>query len=305
VNKTRAVLIIGGSGFLGTHLALKLRDGYKVFATYVKNRIEIPGVTTLPLNIGNRSWLKRVFQTSRPDIIIYCAGSNVLATQDTPSSREAELVHTAGVASTTSVIDHMHQRLIYISNCYVFDGNRGNYHESDTVLPNSSLGKAKLAGENNVRSKVLNHVIVRASPVFGRGNGMHLSFMDKIRMALDRGQKIELSMDEIHSFASIYGFTDFISRIVDSGLRNKILHYGGLTKVSYYDFGREFAKRFGYNPDLVMPKTNLVAKKKGGVVEQPRDFSLNSSQATQTLKINSFLLEESFDLVEKQLVTGL
>jgi dTDP-4-dehydrorhamnose reductase len=305
VNKTRAVLIIGGSGFLGTHLALKLRDGYKVFATYAKNRIEIPGVTNLPLNVGNRSWLKRVFQMSHPDIIIYCAGSNVIAAQDTPSSREAELVHTTGVASTTAVFEQLQQRLIYISNCYVFDGNRGNYHESDIALPNTSLGKSKLAGENNVRSKVLNNVIVRSSPIFGRGNGLHLSFMDRIRMTLDRGQKIELSVDELHSFVSIYGFTDCIARILESGLRNKILHYGGLTKVSYFDFGRSFAKFFGYNSDLIIPKSSVASKKKGVSGEQPRDFSLNSSQANQTLKINTLLLEESFDLIQKQLVRSL
>ncbi len=301
--KTRAVLIIGGSGFIGTHLALKLRDGYKVFATYVRNRIEIPGVTTLPLNVANRSWLKRVFQATRPDIVIYCAGSNALALKDTPSSREAEHVHTTGVATTTAVFDHLQQRLIYVSNCYVFDGIRGNYHESDVVLPSTSLGKAKLGGENNVRSKVLNHVIVRSSPVFGRGNGLHLSFMDKIRMALDRGQKIELSIDEIHSFVPIYGFTDFMSRLVESGLRNKVLHCGGLTKISYYEFGKEFAKRFGYDPNLIIPKTTMGSKKKSSASEPPRDFSLNSTQANQTLKINSLLLQEGFDLVEKQLVS--
>ena len=42
---TKAILIIGGSGFVGTHLALKLREGYKVFATYHTKRFAIPGVT--------------------------------------------------------------------------------------------------------------------------------------------------------------------------------------------------------------------------------------------------------------------
>ena len=34
------------------------------------------------------------------------------------------------------------------------------------------------------------------------------------------------------------------------------------------------------------------------------DYSLNSTLAVEQLKIKPFLLEESFDLIEKKLVTG-
>lgn len=297
---TKAVLIIGGSGFLGTHLALRLREGYKVFATYHKRPILIRGVTFLPFNVENRNWIKRVVYTARPDVIIYAAGSNSMEWAEN-FPREAERVHTGGAATTSAVLDILQHKFIYLSNCYTFDGTKGNYRETDAVLPSTSLGKAKLGGENFIRGKSLNHVIIRSSPVFGRGNGTNLSFLDRLRMSLDRGNRVELPKYELHSFAPVSGLVDLVERLVETGVKNKILHYGGLTKVSYYDFGKEFAQHFGYDPGLILPlrpdpKLKLVDS------DDAHDYSLNSTQTTQLLKIKPFLLKEGLDLIEKQLV---
>ena len=53
----KSVLIVGGSGFVGTHLALKLRDAYKVFATYQKHPIRMRGVTCIPFDADNAEFL--------------------------------------------------------------------------------------------------------------------------------------------------------------------------------------------------------------------------------------------------------
>ena len=146
-SSTRSVLIIGGSGFVGSHLALSMRDQFKVFLTYHSRPIKIPGVTSLPLAADNRNWAKRVAYTAKPDAVIFAAGNNnVLAAERDP--RTTEHVHVGGPATVADVADILQPKFIYISNCYVFDGSRGNYHETDTVLPDMALGKSKLGGEN-------------------------------------------------------------------------------------------------------------------------------------------------------------
>ena len=138
---TRSVLIIGGSGFIGTHLALKLRAGYKVFATYNRHRIFLPGVTTLPASLFNRDWAKRITYLARPDFVIYAAGTNNVEWCEA-HARDAEQLHTSGAATISNLSEIFQPNFIYLSNSYVFDGSKGNYHEGDIVLPSTSLGKA-------------------------------------------------------------------------------------------------------------------------------------------------------------------
>jgi dTDP-4-dehydrorhamnose reductase len=299
VQNLKSVLIIGGSGFIGTHLALALREEHKVIATYHSKPMSIPGVTFLPLNVDNRSWIKRVIYSIRPNAVIYAAGNNSWAWSD-KNSRRAELLHSVGPATVSNATDILQPKFIYLSNAYVFDGNRGNYHENDTILPAALLGKMKVSGENVVKSKSLNYIIVRSSPVFGRGNGVNLSALDYVRMRLDRKSKVEVSTQEVHSFAPVEGLCDLIKRLIDSGIRNRVLHYGGLTKLTFYELSQAFAKRFNYDPGLILPKAKVF--KKGSSEFPTYDFSLNSTQAVDTLKIKPFLLEEGFDLIEKQLI---
>lgn len=297
---TKSILIVGGNGFIGTHLALKLRETYKVFATYHTQPYSIPGVTFLPFSVDNRNWVKRVVYTTQPEVVVYLVG-NSRREWSQANARDAERLHANGAATLAGTTDIMQPRFIYVSNSYVFDGTRGNYHESDTVLPGTILGKMKLSGENVVKSKCLNYIVLRSSPIFGRGNGVNLSFLDLLRMSLDRNQRIEMPARELHSFASIEGLCDLIARLIDSGVRNRVLHFGGLTKMSFLDFSRSFAKRFGYDPNLIVPRS---FQKKSSLTEDViKDFSLNSTQATETLKIKPLLLEEGFDLIEKKLIT--
>jgi dTDP-4-dehydrorhamnose reductase len=304
---TRSLLIVGGSGFLGTHLALRLRDSFKVFATYNRHRVAIPGVTCMPLNVDNRNWVKRVVYTAAPDVVVYAAGSEELA-EEARETREAERVHTSGPTTVSNVTGFFQTKVIFLSSCHVFDGERGYYKETDIPLAAGTLGKAKLAGENGIRGKSLNYLIVRSSPVFGRGNGYNLSLLDRLRMRLDRGERVELPTDELHSFAPVDGFVDLVARLAETPVRNRILHYGGLTKLSYYEWGKAVAERFGYDAKLVHPSPTRA--RKGSIAaglgaEAALDFSLNSTAAAELLKIQPLALDEGLDLVQKKLVSGL
>jgi dTDP-4-dehydrorhamnose reductase len=126
--------------------------------------------------------------------------------------------------------------------------------------------------------------------------------MDHLRMKLAAQERIELSDQELHSFASVEGFTELVERVIESGLRNKTIHYSGLTKVSHYEWARLFAKRFNYNQDLIQAKRTSTGGSTSYVLP-PLDYSLNSTQTYEILKIKPLLLEESFDLIEKKLIS--
>ena len=289
---TKSVLIIGGSGFVGTQLALRMRDQFKVFITYHKHPTRIAGVTSLPLSTDNRDWSKRIAYLAKPDTIIYAAGSNnVVAAETDP--RVADNAHVGGPATIADVADILQPKFIYLSNCFVFDGSRGNYHEPDIALPYTALGKSKLGGENFVRGRSLNYLIVRSSPLIGRGNGLSFTFFDRVRASLDRGERLELPNHENFSFVPISCLADMLIRVIEGGARNRVLHFGGLTKLTHYEWATQFAQRFNYDPRLIVPSHTNGTKK---------DYSLNCTQATQMLKLKPLLIQESFDLIDQELV---
>ncbi len=292
-------MIIGGSGFLGTHLAISLRDQYKVIATYHHHKITIPGVSCFPIDLNNKPWVKRLIYTHRPDVIIYISGNNSLDWCDI-NPRSAERVHSFGVANITAHIDIIQPKFIYVSNSYVFDGFRGNYKETDTLLPGTVLGRVKTGGENVVRSRCLNYMIVRASPLLGRGNGLNLSFLDTLRLKLDNKERIEAATNEIHSFAPVAGFVDLVGHLIESGVRNKTLHYGGLTKISQYDFSKLYANHFHHDISLVTPRRSKYKKDNKEVSDEfIFDFTLNSSNAIESMKIKAYTIHETLAMLEK------
>jgi dTDP-4-dehydrorhamnose reductase len=260
----------------------------------------IPGVTFLPFQIDSKNWVKRVIYTAKPDVIIYAIGSNDLEFCET-YARFTENLHSIGPATLSSSTEILQPKVIYLSNGYVFDGYKGNYHESDILLPWNTLGRMKVGGENAIRSRCLNYVVIRSSPLFGRSCGVNLSFLDRMRMSLDRGVPFEMSTRELHAFAPVEGLCEMVKRLLESGIKNRIMHYGGLTKVTPFNFGKAFAKRFKYDPNLIIPKKSFQMKQDSHE-NLVFDYSLNCTQTVETLKIKPFLLEEGLDLINQNLI---
>jgi dTDP-4-dehydrorhamnose reductase len=291
----KCILIIGGSGFIGSHLAMRLREKHKVYATYQYNPLIIPNVTFFPSKLENRDWVKRMIYTIKPDVIIYATGDNDLDRAE-KEDRRTEQLHGAGPATVANVSELVHSKFIYISNSYVFDGNRGNYHESDIALPWSVLGKAKVSGENYIRGKCLDYVLIRPTPLYGRGLGHQFTLLDRMRRALDQGLKFELPTQELHGFASVNDFSDMMSHVIDAGVHNRILHFGGVTKVDYYTFGKMFAETFGYDPSLIVQAKKKQQKSGNELIDEPTmDYSLNCSMMAELLKVKPLDLQESLD----------
>lgn len=296
----KSVLIFGGSGFVGTHLAMSLRNDYKVYATYFSHPIQIPGVTFIPCHVSRRDWMQKMITTIQPDIVISALGNPDLQ-WCMKNPKDAERVHADGPSSLALIVGMNPPLFIFLSNSYVFDGTHGNYHENEITLSSNLLGKLTSSTESVIRSKCMNYLILRSSPIFGRGNGKNLSFLDRLRMSLDRNQRFEAPHHELHSFVYAPSFIAAVKALIQSGIKNKIFHFGGLTKLTHYEFSRRYAKFFGYDEMLI----SIQPQKEAPTLTPERgvlDFSLNSTLSYQTLKVQPLLLEESFNLIQQELI---
>ena len=260
------------------------------------------GVSSIPLELMDRDQIKLFTNRIDPDIVIYAAGNNSLRWNE-ENDKIAEKVHGSGVVSVLEATALQRIQAVYLSNSYVFDGHKGNYKETDLTLPSTVLGKAKTGGEGAIKSKTRNWAIVRSSPLLGRGTGRHLTFFDQMRMSLERGKPFEAPANELHAFATIYGLVDMIERIIDTEEYGRVFHYGGKTRINHFEMAQAFARRFKYDPNLVQVAKPGTPPKPFEIDEV--DYSLNSSDSARTLKLQPLLLEESFDLIEKNLIANL
>lgn len=289
----KTILVVGASGFIGSNVVAHLRKRHKVIAAFNKNVIRFPGVSHYIYMLNERDYMKRMLTLVRPDVIVYCAGvTDFMECATKPQAAEA--VNSFGPVVIAGAADASVQRFIFLSTAYVYDGRKGNFIESDVVLPQTVFGKSKLAGENYVRSKLLNYSILRFSPIYGLGSIFHRSQFDNIRIKLARGEKVELATNEVHSFLSMEVALKAIEWTVTSETLNRTYNLGGLTKLSWFDFGSAIAQSFGFDPSLVVPTH--------GQFEDEVDFSLNGSEIVRQLQIDPLILEQGLDLLKQQLV---
>ncbi len=289
----RTILISGASGFVGSNLVNCLRKRHKVIAAFNRSILPFPGVSHTMFSLTDRNYMKRVFMLLKPDVMIYCAGITDLV-DCAKRPQTAEAVNTMGAVALSQAADTVPHRLIYLSSAYVYDGKKGNFSEEDVVLPETQFGKGKLAGENFIRAKISMYTIFRFSPLIGSGSIYHPSVVDQIRMKLQRGEQVELPQNEMHSFLALETAMQSIEWAATQETRNATYNFGGLTKLSWYDFGVALAEKLGFDPRLVMPGK--------GQMESGGDFSLNGTELIRESEIQPLFLEQSLDLFQQQLV---
>ncbi len=136
------ILVLGGTGLLGSEL----------------KRID-PELVCLGSNYDIRDY-QQVADINLwyfPDIIILCAA-------ELNNNDNHNLIYTniIGASNVSLNCRHLNTRLVYISTDYVYPSEKGNYKESDPVLPFNNYAWSKLGGECAVRL-VPNHLIIRTS----------------------------------------------------------------------------------------------------------------------------------------------
>ncbi|MGB5511853.1 MAG: sugar nucleotide-binding protein [Woeseiaceae bacterium] len=141
------ILLTGGSGLLGTEI---LKLGTKMLAP---SRRE--------LDIRDASAVAAYIADVVPGIILHAAAAtnNRNIEADPTAALDVNINGTANIARAClgSKI-----RLVYVSTDYVYKGDRGNYAETDELLPSNIYAWTKLAGEAAVRA-VPDHLIIRTS----------------------------------------------------------------------------------------------------------------------------------------------
>ncbi|MGI6454043.1 MAG: NAD-dependent epimerase/dehydratase family protein [bacterium] len=170
------VLITGGSGFIGSHLADRLvarGDQVLVIDNYATGRRDNlkpnANLTIVEGNIADRTLLDKTFDEFQPEKVVHAA-----AAYKNPDDWEED-VKTNALGSALVVkasLRHQVSRLIYFqtSLCYGIHPLEQPITLSHPIRPDSSYAISKTAGEQYIMMSGLNYISFRLANAYGPRN---------------------------------------------------------------------------------------------------------------------------------------
>jgi dTDP-4-dehydrorhamnose reductase len=239
-NKSR-IIFTGGSGLLGSE--------------FRKIRPDISYPSSKEFNVTNYEQMKKYVESHGCDLIIHAAAftSPPLIEKDPLKALEANIV---GTSNVVKLCMEFGIRLIYISTDYIFEGDKGNYKETDPVYPVNKYAWSKLGGECAVR-------LYDKSLIIRTTFGPNVFPYPKA------------FVDQWTSRECVSVIAKKIAKLFDKDITGTI-HVGGKRKTVYeYAKSLDAAKNIG---ELSINDVNFAA---------PRDTSLNCE------KYNEMIREES------------
>jgi dTDP-4-dehydrorhamnose reductase len=275
------VLVTGGSGFLGSHLARALQAaGHQVLATYHHHAERVPaGIEGVLMDLRNAASMAAAVRAARAESIIHAAAMPDLKhCEDHPDL--ARRVNEEGAVRLAELGEEAGARFVFISTDQVFDGERGMYRENDPPNPFTVYGRTKAAAERGVRRAQPRALVVRLALLYGQSPGGTRSCTEQILTALAEHERPRLFMDEHRS--PILD-EDAAGAIIDLMRHDdlKLIHLGGPDRVSRYELGVMLCGAFK------LDRTHLEVARHAelfGGPRRPRDVSLDSAAARALLK---------------------
>ena len=156
------VLIIGGSGLLGSNWAIKWKDRYNILLGINKRFIEIDGTKSIIIDFRNEKVIRDILEKNKIDILINCSGlTNV---EKCEKNKElAEFVHCRLCEVLSKLCFSLGVKQVHISTDHLFDGSKKYVNEDCVPKPLNNYGKTKLISEKMVSKLNPKALIIRTN----------------------------------------------------------------------------------------------------------------------------------------------
>lgn len=226
----KILLLTGGSGYLGRHLARRAVSRFSLVTAYHRS----PAVTAgrpLPLDLTDREAVFRAVEALQPQAIIHAAAINPGSGDEAAMMR----VNADGTRHLAEAARQVGARLVHVSTDVVHDGRHAPYPDDAPPAPLNAYGRSKAAGEAAVAGACPQAVIVRTSLIYGleemdRGTA---GFVQKLRS----GRPLILFHDVIRQPVWVETLCEALLRLVDLPVAG-ILNVAGRQPLTREAFAR-------------------------------------------------------------------
>ena len=251
--------VTGVSGQLGhdvmNNLAARGYDGVGSDIAHEYSGVEDGSAVTkmpyIPLDITDRTAVRRVLAVVMPDVIIHCAAwTAVDAAEDEDKQDKVRDINVNGTRYIAEMARELDAKMIYISTDYVFDGQGDKPWEPDFTgyAPLNVYGQTKLEGELAVKEILDKYFIVRIAWVFGLSGNNFIKTMLRVGETHDR---LTVVNDQVGT--PTYTL-DLARLLVDMSVTDKYGIYHATNEggyISWYDFAKEIFRQAGYTTEVV------------------------------------------------------
>ncbi|RPE44863.1 dTDP-4-dehydrorhamnose reductase [Streptomyces sp. Ag109_O5-1] len=225
------VLIIGGSGFLGTELVRQaIAAGHETAATFTSRPGRTPGVAWQPLDVRDPARIAGLITDVAPSVVVNA------------SSGHSDWAVTAdGAIRVALAAAEQRCRLVHVSSDAVFSGTHVHYDESSLPDPVSPYGAAKAAAETAVRLLLPDAVVARTSLILGHGRSGHERMVHALAAGTRDGV---LFTDDIRCPVHVEDLAAALWELALSDTAG-VFHLAGPDALSRYDLGVLIARNQG------------------------------------------------------------
>ena len=161
------ILVLGGSGFAGGHIAYSASlKGWEVIITSRNSSLLPANIQKEVLDITKLKTAQEFITAVKPDVVVNCAAitSIDLAEQEKEIATLTNTTAAVSIARTCSSAGIKH---IFFSSDAIFDGEKASYSEEDMTIPVNHYGHTKAEAEKGIRKDAPDSIILRVSLVLG------------------------------------------------------------------------------------------------------------------------------------------
>ncbi len=222
------ILILGASGFVGRHLFSRLGPTRAIathFQQPIKHSVYFDAL---------RMRLSEV--VSVPEEISHAV---ILLSDKNPETCAANVKksYAINVDSIKSIIDSLSSwdiKPIFASTEFVFDGQNGNYAETDVVNPVIVYGQQKVEVEKYLEGSCKEYVVARLAKIYGAEENDGTLFTNWLS-AVKQQKDIHCAHDQIFSPMYVGDLVDALLRIIQMDV-NGVFHFSNGQPASRLQF---------------------------------------------------------------------
>ena len=250
------ILITGSNGLLGQNLiALFLKDkkSYEIFGfSKGKNRSGRTDFEYQSIDITKKELLIEKTVQINPDFIINTAAmTNVDACENDRIGCFDLNVNV--VQNLTDICSEINAHLIHLSTDFIFDGEKGNYTETDAPNPLSYYGETKLLSEEILEKSTINFTILRTILVYGLVNDMSRSnIILWVKDMLENKKEITIVDDQFRTPTFVEDLALACKISVDKKATG-VFNISSNQLLSIFEIAQEIADVFDLGKSLIKP----------------------------------------------------
>lgn len=244
------ILLTGASGLLGLNFGLQKQNQFEIIGLVNQNVINGVPFETKQMDLTDLGAIKDSIEQVKPDVVVHCAAmANIDHCETQPEL--AYRINADVPSGFAKICKDRSIKFVHISTDAVFDGQTGNYLETDKPNPLSVYAKTKFAAEQSVLDENPNAIVARVNFYGWSLSGKH-SLSEFFYNNLAENKRLMGFTDVYYCPLLVNDLVDTLVEMIDKDLSG-LFHTVSSECLTKYDFGVAVAKKFGFDPLLIDP----------------------------------------------------